>query len=191
MTIAQAARLWFLALYALGLTVFIVTAIRFRLHRRGDVEKQVGPAPTPGILVPLGIPFVILLTRVGALSAHLLPLRLLGVALSLYFLVMFFWTMRTLGDHYAPGFVVFEDHELITSGPYALVRHPIGSSALALWLAAGLGTMNWLLLLLWPFFYIASSVLMVRTEEALLYEKFGAEYEEYAQRTGALIPRIG
>lgn len=189
MSLTDGFRLWFIVLYAFGITLFIVTAIRFRA-RRDAVEKQEGPLPSPGVVIPLGIPLLIVLTRFGELSAEWLPLRWVGVVLSLYFLVMLPWAMRTLGRLYAPGFAIFNDHRLITSGPFGLVRHPIGSSVVALWLGAGLGTVNWLLLVLWPLFAALSSMLMARTEEDLLLEKFGEKYEEYAQQTKQLIPGI-
>lgn len=189
MTMSDAIRLWFVALYTFGIVLFVVTAIRFR-SRRDTVEKHEGPLPSPGVVVPLGIPLLILLTRFGETSAAWLPLQLIGVLLSLYYLVMLPWAIRTLGRLYAPGFAVFDDHELITSGPFGLVRHPIGSSALALWLGAGLGTANWLLLVLWPLFAALSLMLMARTEEALLNEKFGKAYRQYAQETSRFIPGI-
>lgn len=189
MTLTDGLRLWFIALYTFGLTLFIVTAIRFRA-RRDMVERQEGPLPSPGVLIPLGIPLLILLSKFGEISVEWLPLRLIGVVLSLYYLVMLPWAMITLGRLYAPGFAVFDDHTLITSGPFRLVRHPIGSSVLALWLGAGLGTINWLLLVLWPVFVALSLKLMARKEEALLLEKFGGEYEEYAQQTSRFVPTI-
>lgn len=189
MTFADGVRLWFILLYVFGLALFILTAITFRA-RRDAVEKKEGPLPSPGVLIPLGVPLLILLTQFGEMAVESLPLRVVGVALSLYFLVMLPWAIRTLGDLYAPGFAVFDDHTLITSGPFQFVRHPIASSVLALWLGAGLGTMNWLLLVLWPVFAGLSLFLMAATEEALLYEKFGAEYEEYAEQTSRFVPGL-
>ncbi len=189
MLLTEGIRFWFIALYVFGITLFVVTAIRFR-SRRDAVEKREGPLPSPGVIIPLGIPLLILLGQFGEISAEWLPLRWSGVVLSLYFLVMLPYAIRTLGRLYAPGFAVFDDHRLITSGPFRLVRHPIGSAVLALWLGAGLGTLNWLLLILWPVFMALSVMLMARKEEALLYEKFGEEYEEYAQRTNQLIPGV-
>ncbi|MDX1663876.1 MAG: isoprenylcysteine carboxylmethyltransferase family protein [Candidatus Promineifilaceae bacterium] len=189
MALTDGFRIWFIVLYTFGLTFFIVTAVTFR-SRREAVEKQEGPLPSPGVIIPLGLPLLILLTRFGEIPAEWLPLRWIGVILSLYFVVMLPWATATLGRLYSPGFAVFEDHTLITSGPFGFVRHPIGSSVLALWLGAGLGTLNWLLLALWPLFAALTAVLMVRIEEGLLREKFGAEYEKYAQGTSKLIPGV-
>lgn len=98
--------------------------------------------------------------------------------------------LRTLGRFAVPGAGIFRDHKLITSGPFQFVRHPLYSAAITLWLGAGLGTLNWLLLVLWPVFVAIVIFVPVRHEEELLHEKFGTDYEEYAQQTGRLIPRF-
>jgi protein-S-isoprenylcysteine O-methyltransferase Ste14 len=100
------------------------------------------------------------------------------------------WAMRTLGQMGAPGVGVFEDHELITSGPYRFLRHPGYSATLALWLGAALGTLNWLLLVLWPLMVALLFMVGIRPEEALLHERFKADYEEYVRQTSRLIPRV-
>ena len=188
MTLSEGFRVWFLVLYILNILGFLVAAIRFRVHREA-IEKQTGPLPSPGIVIPLGIPLLILLIRVGEIQAEWLPLRLIGLGLSLYNAVLVPWAMQTLGHYLVPGAAVFRDHTLITSGPFRFVRHPIYSAGLALLLGAALGTLNWLLLVFW-FVAVAGSPMAVRMEEGLLQSKFGPAYEAYAQQTGRFIPRL-
>lgn len=189
MTIANAFRFWFLGLYVVGFIAII--AANFRLRARlDDIEKQVGPIPTPGMLIPIGIPPIILLTGIGEISGAYLPLRLIGLVLSIYSVVMLPWAMRTLGEMAVPGVGIYGDHELITSGPYRYVRHPGYSAILTLWLSVGLGTVNWLLILLWPLAMIFLFMFAIRPEETLLRESFGDEYEDYSQRTARLVPKF-
>ncbi len=61
--------------------------------------------------------------------------------------------------------------------------------ALALWLGAALGTLNWLLLVLWPLFALAI-IRELPAEERMLRAKFGPAYEAYEARTGRLLPRL-
>lgn len=82
---------------------------------------------------------------------------------------------------------IFPDHTLVTAGPYHFVRHPIYSAVLALWLGAALGTLNWLLLALWPLM-VGAVLGQARTEEEVLRAKFGEAYDGYAGRTGRLVP---
>lgn len=189
MTFTYGLQLWFLALYAFAIVAFVFSAIRFR-PRRDKVEKQKGPLPSPGVLFPLGVPPVILVAEVGHFAGEWLPLRLVGLGLSLYFLVMLPWGIRTLGRFYTPGIAIYTDHTLITSGPFHIVRHPIASAVVALWLGAALGTLNWLLLVLWPLLLAITFWVPIRHDEKFLYEKFGKAYEQYAEKTSQLIPWV-
>ena len=83
---------------------------------------------------------------------------------------------------------VFQDHELVTSRPFRFVRNPGYSAILALWLGTALGTLNWILLALWPVLVVVLSM-VTRAEEGLLRGKFGTSYDAYAARTGRFIPK--
>src|SRR5829696_6839297 len=143
MTMDRALRLWFLALYAIGIVGFLSNVLRIRRHRPA-FEQQIGPLPEVGALVAWFLPPLIILSRIGRMTIEQPIVRVLGVVLSLYSQIMVAWTVRTLGRHLIPGLAVFRDHVLVTSGPFRWVRHPLYSGALALWLGAGLGTLNWL-----------------------------------------------
>jgi len=179
MTLEEGLRLWYLMLYAIGLAVFLGGVIRFR-PRKEAIEEQRGPLPTPGALITFLIPPLILLARIGQLQEQWLAVRAAGVAVSLYGIIM---------RMYVPGAGVFDDHELVTSGPFRFVRHPIYSAIIALWLSAALGTLNWLLLVTWPV-YVAGVMKPAREEEALLQEKFGEAYEAYVEETGRFLPWV-
>jgi protein-S-isoprenylcysteine O-methyltransferase len=184
----EALRLWFLLLFGVGIAGFLATALRFR-GRRAMVERKSGPVPTPIPLVAQSVALLILLTRTGELSSGWPLLRVLGLGLSLYAVVMLPWALRTLGRFFVPGVAVFRDHALVTSGPFRLVRHPLYSAVLALWLGAALGTLNWLLFALLPL-VVAGLFIASGAEEAMLRAKFGTSYEAYAAQTGRFIPKV-
>jgi protein-S-isoprenylcysteine O-methyltransferase len=135
------------------------------------------------------VPPLILLSGIGQLSAGWPLLRILGFALSLYALVILAWVPRVLGRFLVPHAVVFPDHALVTSGPFRFVRHPSFSGALALWLSTGLGTLNWLLIVLWLPLVVAKTI-QARAEEELLHGKFGSTYEAYVRQTGRFVPKL-
>ena len=188
MTMDRALRLWFLALYAFGIVGFLSNVLRIRRDRPA-FEQQIGPLPEVGALVAWFVPPLILLSGIGMMAIEQPILRVLGVGLSLYSQVMVAWTVRTLGRLLIPGLAVFRDHVLVTSGPFRWIRHPLYSGALALWLGAALGTLNWLLLALWPLF-VAAVVSELPKEERMLRAKFGAPYEAYEAQTGRFLPRL-
>lgn len=79
-------------------------------------------------------------------------------------------------------------HELVRSGPYRIVRHPIYSALGLHYLGAILATGNLLLaagtlLVTFPAFYLRASV-----EERLLRRELGAAYERYAREVPMLVP---
>lgn len=189
MTLADGIRLWFIGLYVLNVAAFVALVIHFR-PKRDAIEKKEGPLPTPGTLITWGIPLVVLLTRFGEIPEKWLPLRMVGLGISLYNVVLLPWSLHALGRFYVPGSGVFQDHELVTSGPFRYVRHPIYSSLVALWLGAAVGTLNWFLLALWPIYIAALIRGPICQEEGMLREKFGRDYEAYAAKTGRLIPRL-
>jgi protein-S-isoprenylcysteine O-methyltransferase Ste14 len=189
---AQASRAWFIVLFGLGFVGTLAAFIRFRAHRQA-IEENVGPLPTPGPVLVSIIALLILITGVGEIAGETsigwALLRVLGLGLSLYTIVMLPWAVRTLGRFGVPGIGVFRDHALVTSGPFRLLRHPGYSAILALWLGAALGTLNWLLLALWPPLVIVLFT-VTREEEGLLRAKFGRTYEAYASQTGRFVPKV-
>jgi protein-S-isoprenylcysteine O-methyltransferase Ste14 len=184
----DAVRLWFIVAYALGFIFFLALIFRFHV-RRPTVEQRAGPLPPPPALISWLIPPIILLTHLGQIAAMWMPLRVVGVGLSLYAIAMMPWATRVLGHSYVPGPAVLQEHVLVASGPFRLVRHPIYSAVAALWLGAALGALNWILLVLWPMIAVALTK-SARAEEQMLRAKFGDAYDAYARKKGRLIPRF-
>jgi protein-S-isoprenylcysteine O-methyltransferase Ste14 len=85
---------------------------------------------------------------------------------------------------------LYHDHELVTTGPYAIVRHPIYSSLLALLLCtAALLTRLWWIpaaLLL----FIAGTEIRVQTEDGLLKSRFGERFTRYRKSVWAYVPFV-
>jgi protein-S-isoprenylcysteine O-methyltransferase len=185
-------RLYILGFYAVSLFVFVVKVIPASV-RVPRVERCASGIVRllPPILVILDfvLPPVIILSRVGELQVRWMPMRLVGLLLTLYAAVMLLWASTTLGRFLVPQAVIVRDHELVTHGPYRFLRHPAYSGDLALWLGAALGTVNVLLLALWPVSTLGT-YLQTRQEDALLASKFGAAHETYARETGRLVPRL-
>ncbi|MBI3768531.1 MAG: isoprenylcysteine carboxylmethyltransferase family protein [Deltaproteobacteria bacterium] len=185
-------RLYFLGFYAISLFVFLIKIIPASLRVPRVERRAHGLARllAPGlVLFDFVLPPAIVLARVGELDVRWIPLRALGFFSSLYAAVMLLWASATLGRFLVPQAVVLADHDLVTRGPYRLLRHPAYSGDLALWLGVALGTVNLLLLALWPVSALGTYC-QTRQEEELLGSKFGAAYERYATQTGRLVPRF-
>lgn len=82
------------------------------------------------------------------------------------------------------------DH-LVTEGPYRLCRHPLYLSFIVLALGLDLVFDSVLGLAFTVFISIPSAVYRARVEDRLLRERFGEEWEDYAERVGFLLPKLG
>ena len=96
--------------------------------------------------------------------------------------------IRTLGKQWSLAARLVEGHKLITEGPYGVVRNPIYMGMFGMLLATGLAISNWIGLLIATVVYAIGTAIRVRSEEKLLREAFGAEFEAYARRVPALVP---
>lgn len=104
-------------------------------------------------------------------------------------LILLLWARVTLGGNWSANVVLKENHELIERGPYAVIRHPIYTGVLMLFLGETLwyGSEAWFLIFLGVCY---GFWLKAKQEEELLTTHFPIEYPRYRQRTKALIPFV-
>jgi protein-S-isoprenylcysteine O-methyltransferase Ste14 len=120
--------------------------------------------------------------------------EILVAALTIIVAVASVWlcaaALKTLGKQWTYRARVVEGHELITQGPYSLVRNPIYLGMFGMLLASGLAVGRWPVILIAVVAFLIGTEIRIRSEEKLLREAFGPQFEAYAQRTPALIPRL-
>jgi protein-S-isoprenylcysteine O-methyltransferase Ste14 len=112
-----------------------------------------------------------------------------GAVITVVGLLFSVWGRRFLGSNWSQEVTLKENHELITSGPYALVRHPIYTGLLLGILGCAVARGEWrgllaLLLVFAPLWH------KLRLEEEWMRARFGLSYEAYSRRVSALIPYI-
>jgi protein-S-isoprenylcysteine O-methyltransferase Ste14 len=126
------------------------------------------------------------LGRVLPVSAGLMAAGLVLEALGLFLAV---WARAHLGRHWSGEITIKVDHELIRSGPYRYLRHPIYTGLLAMYAGVLLVTCEWLALA--AFIVVALAYWRkIRLEEANLNRAFGDNYDAYRRETWALMPGI-
>lgn len=81
-----------------------------------------------------------------------------------------------------------ENNQLLTTGIYAWVRHPIYSAFFFLNAGLLLAQTNYWLLILPPLYWATLTVLMKRTEERWLTRQYGQQYLDYAKHVNRVIP---
>jgi protein-S-isoprenylcysteine O-methyltransferase Ste14 len=95
---------------------------------------------------------------------------------------------RHLGKQWRYKAALSQDHELIQTGPYSRVRHPIYASMLGMLLATVTAWTWWPMAVVSVIAFIAGTEIRVRAEESLLAEHFGESFSAYRARTSAYIP---
>jgi len=113
----------------------------------------------------------------------------LGLALETIGLFIAIWARRHLGRNWSGAVSIKVEHQLIRSGPYRWLRHPIYTGLLAMYIGPALLTGEWLALI-----GVAMAVFAywrkIRLEESALDTAFGADYDTYRQQTWALVPGL-
>lgn len=112
-----------------------------------------------------------------------------GVALSFLGIALAIWARYCIGQNWSGRVTLKVDHQLIRSGPYAYVRHPIYTGLLVALAGSVLSFAEWRCLLGFVIAVLEFSR-KARKEEALLTSEFGDRYQEYRGETGFLIPRF-
>ena len=101
------------------------------------------------------------------------------------------WTAkRALGKQWRIEAGLNPDHNLVTSGPYRIVRHPIYTSMLCVLLGTGVLITPWWLLLISVLVFLAGTEIRVRIEDSLLDSHFGDRFRVYQQSVPAYIPLL-
>jgi len=113
----------------------------------------------------------------------------LGAAVTVGGLLFAVWARVHLGRNWSRSVTIKQDHELITSGPYAVVRHPIYTGILTgfVGMAIAIGQVRGLIVLALIFL---AFWLKFRMEEQWMRSQFGETYTAYASHTSALVPYL-
>jgi len=109
-----------------------------------------------------------------------------AIVLGLLFTV---WARVHLGRNWSGTVTLKDSHQLIRSGPYAWVRHPIYTGLLLAMLGSAVARNDWRSMVGFAL-VVASLVRKLRIEERFMREKFGEQYASYARDVRALVPWI-
>jgi protein-S-isoprenylcysteine O-methyltransferase Ste14 len=115
--------------------------------------------------------------------------RWLGVFLYVAGGALRIWPVFVLGRRFSGLVAIQPGHELVTDGPYRLIRHPSYLGAIILMVGWALAFRSGAGVIL-AMGIIPPLLARIRSEEALLRTQFGDQYDAYCRRTSRLIPGI-
>ncbi|MGC1492577.1 MAG: isoprenylcysteine carboxylmethyltransferase family protein [Candidatus Acidiferrum sp.] len=99
------------------------------------------------------------------------------------------WAREHLGRNWSRSVTIKQDHELITTCPYAVVRHPIYTGILAGFLGMAIAISQVRGFLAFVLVFLALWI-KFRMEEKWMRAQFGETYATYARQTAALVPYL-
>jgi protein-S-isoprenylcysteine O-methyltransferase Ste14 len=179
------------------LTILLFYAMDFVLIRRYDKKRQANGSGRAWDFTF----FIFAMVAVLVLQPVLLPglsftttepwglwIQILGVIIVIVSLALHIWSRTHLQQYYAERVEVQPEHQVIDTGPYALMRHPVITSFFGI--ATGLFLINpsvvTIAALLYTFWDFSRAA---RQEEELLSQTLPG-YAEYARQTPRYLPRL-
>jgi protein-S-isoprenylcysteine O-methyltransferase Ste14 len=192
MTPTVAAIIW-----AVGLVAWV--AIRAPHQRRARKIKTVNDSRTTADRTALGaatmglslIPLIYVATGFPAFADYAFKpwMGWAGLLVEAGFLALFYASHKQLGKNWSVSLEIRDRHELVTDGLYRYVRHPMYSS-FWLWAIAQFFLLpNWVAGLAGLVGVAILYFFRVGKEEAMMRQTFGQAYDDYAARTGRVVPR--
>ena len=119
-----------------------------------------------------------------------IEIRVMGVIIAVLSLIYFWKIHRALGTNWSPTLEIKENHQLIKTGPYRRVRHPMYTQ-IWIWTIAQVFIVSNLYagfsgIFAWAIVYF----IRIPNEEKMMIENFGDAYKEYIKHTGKIVPKI-
>jgi protein-S-isoprenylcysteine O-methyltransferase Ste14 len=171
---------------------WIIFSLYWEIAKSGSTEvKRAESGLSRGIhvfLANIGLLLVVApILGLGRFMPIWPPVMAAGVVLETAGLAFAIWARLRLGRNWSGEITLKVDHQLIRTGPYRHLRHPIYTGLLAMFLGSVLVTGEWLAVLglaLGVFAYIRK----LRLEEVNMDSAFGAEYDAYRRESWAIVP---
>jgi protein-S-isoprenylcysteine O-methyltransferase Ste14 len=174
--------------YALWVAfVVYLTVAGFGIKR--DTEQHLGQSLglTFAVIVAFILPHVPLFSFVNFAPVNP-ALSIAGLIIFVVGMIFLVWARQTLGRNWSQIVSAKEDHELVISGPYRLVRHPMYTGGIVAVIGSAIvagGAFVFVALVLVPLF-----LWRVGAEDKLMERQFPSDYPAYKERTKALIPFV-
>lgn len=188
--------LWPTLAFVVMMLSWLAFVLTFLLHKKppSPPDKKRDPSSITGIVLQ-GVSYGIVWSVRRTWFTPMFPNKSLEIGLALLTMVLAVssvWfcsaSIRTLGKQWSLAARVVEGHKLVTEGPYSIVRNPIYTGMFGMLLATGLAVSHWIGLVIAIVIFGIGTFIRVRSEERLLREMFGPEFDAYALKVPAVIP---
>jgi protein-S-isoprenylcysteine O-methyltransferase Ste14 len=141
------------------------------------------------IFIGYALSFRIAATKIGRIY-HWDTLFVIGAAVIITGLIIRIVSILTLKEHFTYTVTKIENHELIDTGLYKIVRHPGYLGQLIIFTGISASLSNWLSIVFMTIPVLIGYLYRIRIEENFLIEQMGQKYIDYQKRTKKLVPAI-
>ena len=117
-------------------------------------------------------------------------IRYIGLAVYLVFSWIQVWSFKTLGDNYSQDIMIKKNHELVTNGPFKIIRHPQYLCQIVLDLGVTAATFSYLVGI-FALIEIPIYIMRASLEDKLLAKYFSEKFSDYKKKSGFMFPFIG
>lgn len=168
---------------------WLISAFNSKKNVHGNFDKFVGIR----LVIFVGIIIIVRYINISSISYNdpvigNIIVKILGLILFLAGLALAVWARLILGKNWGMPMTQKQEPELVTSGPYEYIRHPIYSGILLAIIGSVLASsIYWLVLLAITSPYFIYSAL---NEERLMLKQFPKVYPAYKKKTKMLIPFV-
>jgi protein-S-isoprenylcysteine O-methyltransferase Ste14 len=160
--------------------------------RPGSPEWIAGVGFTVALLLGAAAPVLALLDVVEPIAAlDVTAVHVAGIALALAGIAATFYAQVAMGTSWRIGVDHEERTELVTAGPFALVRNPIFAAMLPTALGLTMLVPSWVAIAGLVGLLVALELQVRVVEEPYLLRAHGSSYAGYAARVGRFLPRVG
>jgi protein-S-isoprenylcysteine O-methyltransferase Ste14 len=118
------------------------------------------------------------------------PFFYAGIAMIWAGAILYPWSAMTLGANFRTSVQLLDGQQLVTRGPYRILRHPAYTAGILACTGIGLAIGNWASVTVAPLAAIIAYARRIHVEEAALAERFGEEFTRHKRRTWAVIPLV-
>jgi protein-S-isoprenylcysteine O-methyltransferase Ste14 len=178
------------------LLLFLAFSIYWAIAARNSAPTKNAEAVSSTVVHQslLAVALVLVFYPVPGLTGWFIPEQFqaavpIGVGIEAASIALAVWARRHLGRNWAAEVRIGEGHELVRSGPYRRLRHPIYTAMLGMFVGSAIASSQYHALLGVALLFVAY-IRKTRLEEDILAQTFPADYASYRRGTWRLVPPL-
>ena len=161
-------------------------------RRVAPVQRQESARSSARHRILREVAFVLLFLPIPGLNAFILPGNMttpIGLAVQIAGAVFYLRAKRELGAAWSGTVSIKVGHQLVRTGPYRWVRHPLYSGMILMSLGTAI-VCNQPHAVIALVMMVVAYAIKIQTEERWMRDEFGADWDSYRRSTRALIPGV-